>query len=324
MEISVVYQSPIFTNTNADQAIKDSVELAQYSDQIGLKRFWLAEHHGSNSFAGCSPEILIPRIASSTKNIRVGSGGVMLMHYSPYKVAENFRLLESMFPRRIDLGLGRAPGSDPFQAGALAYGSKTTGPEFFPTKMNDLRSFLSNQTPETKSFENVNVTPGLGDVPDTWLLVSSEQGADYASFFGLPMSLAYFINQDCLHLAKPYRENFQKSIFGDSPQVSVAVFAICAETNEEANLLASSASIWRENVSKGIFGPFPTLEEATKKIKDKDKEEGKSIVGDQKFVEGQLMKILEETNADELKIITICESMSSKKESYRLIKEIFS
>ena len=157
MEISVVDQSPIFTNTNADQAIKDSVELAQYSDQIGLKRFWLAEHHGSNSFAGCSPEILIPRIASSTKNIRVGSGGVMLMHYSPYKVAENFRLLESMFPRRIDLGLGRAPGSDPFQAGALAYGSKTTGPEFFPTKMNDLRSFLSNQTPETKSFENVNV-----------------------------------------------------------------------------------------------------------------------------------------------------------------------
>ena len=142
MEISVVDQSPIFTNTNADQAIKDSVELAQYSDQIGLKRFWLAEHHGSNSFAGCSPEILIPRIASSTKNIRVGSGGVMLMHYSPYKVAENFRLLESMFPRRIDLGLGRAPGSDPFQAGALAYGSKTTGPEFFPTKMNDLRSFF--------------------------------------------------------------------------------------------------------------------------------------------------------------------------------------
>lgn len=135
---------------------------------------------------------------------------------------------------------------------------------------------------------------------------------------------SYFINQDCLHLAKPYRENFQKSIFGDSPQVSVAVFAICAETNEEANLLASSASIWRENVSKGIFGPFPTLEEATKKIKDKDKEEGKSIVGDQKYVEGQLMKILEETNADELKIITICESMSSKKESYRLIKEIFS
>ena len=156
-----------------------------------------------------------------------------------------------------------------------------------------------------KNFENVNVTPWLGDVPDTWLLVSSEQGADYASFFGLPMSLAYFINQDCLHLAKPYRENFQKSIFGDSPQVSVAVFAICAETNEEANLLASSASIWRENVSK-------------------DKEEGKSIVGDQKYVEGQLMKILEETNADELKIITICESMSSKKESYRLIKEIFS
>ena len=137
MKISVVDQSPIFSNSSADQAIKDTRELAKYCDSLGLNRFWLAEHHGSSSFAGCSPEILIPSLASETESIRIGSGGVMLMHYSPYKVAENFRLLESLFPNRIDLGLGRAPGSDAYQAGALAYGSKTTGPEFFPTNMND-------------------------------------------------------------------------------------------------------------------------------------------------------------------------------------------
>ena len=175
MKISVVDQSPIFSNSNADEAIKETRDLAKYCDSLGLNRFWLAEHHGSTSFAGCSPEILIPSLAAQTESIRVGSGGVMLMHYSPYKVAENFRLLESLFPNRIDLGLGRAPGSDAYQAGALAYGSKTTGPEFFTTKMNDLKSFLEGSVSSTESFESVNVTPGLGELPEVWLLVSSRQ-----------------------------------------------------------------------------------------------------------------------------------------------------
>ncbi|GIR88411.1 MAG: hypothetical protein CM15mP86_18700 [Gammaproteobacteria bacterium] len=224
MKISAVDQSPIFSNTNADQAIRETKDLAKYCDSLGLNRFWLAEHHGSNSFAGCSPEILIPSLAAQTESIRVGSGGVMLMHYSPYKVAENFRLLESLFPNRIDLGLGRAPGSDAYQAGALAYGSKTTGPEFFATKMNDLKSFLEGSASSTQSFESVNVTPGLGEIPEVWLLVSSRQGAEYAAHFGLPMSLAYFIDPSCADLADLYRDNFQPSVFADRPKVSIGVF----------------------------------------------------------------------------------------------------
>ena len=238
MKISVVDQSPIFSNSSADQAIKDTRELAKYCDSLGLNRFWLAEHHGSSSFAGCSPEILIPSLASETESIRIGSGGVMLMHYSPYKVAENFRLLESLFPNRIDLGLGRAPGSDAYQAGALAYGSKTTGPEFFPTKMNDLKSFLEGSVSSTKSFESVNVTPGLGELPEVWLLVSSRQGAEYAAHFGLPMALAYFIDPSCIDLADVYRDNFQPSIFADKPKISVGVFSICADTDKEAEELS--------------------------------------------------------------------------------------
>ena len=325
MKISVVDQSPIFTNTNANQAIEETVRLAEFSDSIGLNRFWVAEHHGSTSFAGCSPEILMPRLAAATKKIRIGSGGVMLMHYSPYKVAENFRLLESLFPKRIDLGLGRAPGSDPYQAGALAYGSKTTGPEFFPTKMNDLRSFLSGEISSTESFESVSVTPGLGNLPEVWLLVSSQQGAEYAAQFGLPMSLAYFINQDCLHLAEIYRKNFVPSAFSEFPRISLGVFSICAETDKRAEELASSAALWRKNSQVGRFSAFPTMEESRSQINIESVTEtdNRTFVGSPTLVKDKLKPLLDKVVPEELKIITICEPFSARKESYQLINDTF-
>ncbi len=326
MKISAVDQSPIFSNTNADQAIRETKDLAKYCDSLGLNRFWLAEHHGSNSFAGCSPEILIPSLAAQTESIRVGSGGVMLMHYSPYKVAENFRLLESLFPNRIDLGLGRAPGSDAYQAGALAYGSKTTGPEFFATKMNDLKSFLEGSASSTQSFESVNVTPGLGEIPEVWLLVSSRQGAEYAAHFGLPMSLAYFIDPSCADLADLYRDNFQPSIFADRPKVSIGVFSVCADTDKEAEELSMSAAVWRHNSQKGNFGPFPTFEEAKDSISGDlvKTNDNKTFVGSPQTVRQKLQPILDKVNPEELKIITICEPFSSRVRSYDLINQSFS
>ena len=326
MKISAVDQSPIFSNTNADQAIRETKDLAKYCDSLGLNRFWLAEHHGSNSFAGCSPEILIPSLAAQTESIRVGSGGVMLMHYSPYKVAENFRLLESLFPNRIDLGLGRAPGSDAYQAGALAYGSKTTGPEFFATKMNDLKSFLEGSASSTQSFESVNVTPGLGEIPEVWLLVSSRQGAEYAAHFGLPMSLAYFIDPSCADLAGLYRDNFQPSVFADRPKVSIGVFSVCADTDKEAEELSMSAAVWRHNSQKGNFGPFPTFEEAKDSISGDlvKTNDNKTFVGSPQTVRQKLQPILDKVNPEELKIITICEPFSSRVRSYDLINQSFS
>ena len=326
MKISAVDQSPIFSNTNADQAIRETKDLAKYCDSLGLNRFWLAEHHGSNSFAGCSPEILIPSLAAQTESIRVGSGGVMLMHYSPYKVAENFRLLESLFPNRIDLGLGRAPGSDAYQAGALAYGSKTTGPEFFATKMNDLKSFLEGSASSTQSFESVNVTPGLGEIPEVWLLVSSRQGAEYAAHFGLPMSLAYFIDPSCADLADLYRDNFQPSVFADRPKVSIGVFSVCADTDKEAEELSMSAAVWRHNSQKGNFGPFPTFEEAKDSISGDlvKTNDNKTFVGSPQTVRQKLQPILDKVNPEELKIITIFEPFSSRVRSYDLINQSFS
>lgn len=326
MKISAVDQSPIFSNANADQAIRETKDLAKYCDSLGLNRFWLAEHHGSNSFAGCSPEILIPSLAAQTQSIRVGSGGVMLMHYSPYKVAENFRLLESLFPNRIDLGLGRAPGSDAYQAGALAYGSKTTGPEFFATKMNDLKSFLEGSASSTQSFESVNVTPGLGEMPEVWLLVSSRQGAEYAAHFGLPMSLAYFIDPSCADLADLYRDNFQPSVFADRPKVSIGVFSVCADTDKEAEELSMSAAVWRHNSQKGNFGPFPTFEEAKDSISGDlvKTNDNKTFVGSPQTVRQKLQPILDKVNPEEIKIITICEPFSSRVRSYDLINQSFS
>ena len=326
MKISAVDQSPIFSNSNADDAIKETRELAKYCDSLGLNRFWLAEHHGSSSFAGCSPEILIPSLASQTDSIRVGSGGVMLMHYSPYKVAENFRLLESLFPDRIDLGLGRAPGSDAYQAGALAYGSKTTGPEFFTTKMNDLKSFLEGSVSSTQSFESVNVTPGLGEIPEVWLLVSSRQGAEYAAHFGLPMSLAYFIDPSCADLADVYRDNFQPSIFTKEPRVSLGVFSICADTDKEAEELSLSAAAWRQNSQKGIFGSFPTLREAKESINGDlvETNDNKTFVGSSQSIRQKIQPLLDKVKPEELKIITICEPFSARVRSYDLINQSFS
>jgi luciferase family oxidoreductase group 1 len=245
----------------------------------------------------------------------------MLMHYSPYKVAENFRLLESLFPNRIDLGLGRAPGSDPYQAGALAYGSKTTGPEFFPTKMNDLKSFLSGEVSSTESFESVSVTPGLGNLPEVWLLVSSQQGAEYAAQFGLPMSLAYFINQDCLHLAEIYRKNFVPSAFSEFPRISLGVFSICAETDKRAEELASSAALWRNNSQVGKFSAFPTMEESRSQINAGS--DNRTFVGSPGLVKDKLKPLLDKVVPEELKIITICESFPARQESYQLINDIF-
>ena len=326
MKISAVDQSPIFSNSNADDAIKETRELAKYCDSLGLNRFWLAEHHGSSSFAGCSPEILIPSLASQTESIRVGSGGVMLMHYSPYKVAENFRLLESLFPDRIDLGLGRAPGSDAYQAGALAYGSKTTGPEFFTTKMNDLKSFLEGSVSSTQSFESVNVTPGLGEIPEVWLLVSSRQGAEYAAHFGLPMSLAYFIDPSCADLADVYRDNFQPSIFAKEPRVSLGVFSICADTDKEAEELSLSAAAWRQNSQKGIFGSFPTLREAKESINGDlvETNDNRTFVGSSQSIRQKIQPLLDKVKPEELKIITICEPFSTRVRSYDLINQSFS
>jgi luciferase family oxidoreductase group 1 len=158
LKLSVLDQSPIKAGSTAKEALLETIDLAQLSDALGYYRYWVAEHHASDALAGCSPEVLLGRLGTETKKIRIGSGGVMLPHYSPYKVAENFKLLETMYPNRVDLGVGRAPGTDPFTAAALRYGSPL-GPEYFPNMVADLQALLNDSDPKTPGMEHARAFP---------------------------------------------------------------------------------------------------------------------------------------------------------------------
>ncbi len=218
LKLSVLDQSPVRAGGNPRQALEETITLAQATENLGYSRYWLAEHHGTEGFAGSSPEILVTRVAAATNTIRVGSGGVMLSHYSPLKVAENFKLLENLYPGRIDLGIGRAPGSDGLTAAALAYGSEI-GIEYFPTKIADMMAFLSDEAPASEPFKTVRATPSVPQIPEVWLLGSSDQSAAYAAHFGLAYTFAHFITPQA---SKPildyYRANFKPSDMLAAPQ----------------------------------------------------------------------------------------------------------
>src|SRR5579884_2491055 len=173
--LSVLDQSPIRQGGTAQQAIEETLELAQVCDRLGYTRYWLAEHHNAGSLAGASPEILIGAVAARTRNLRVGSGGVMLSHYSPLKVAEQFRMLETLYPGRIDLGIGRAPGSDYVTARALAHGPGALGIEEFPRQIQDVLAYLRDEIPDGHAFAGVSAQPRGTTMPEPWLLGSSDQ-----------------------------------------------------------------------------------------------------------------------------------------------------
>lgn len=194
LRLSVLDQSPIRQGATPTQAIQETLELAQVCDQLGYHRYWLAEHHATGGLAGSCPEILIGQVAAKTQHLRVGSGGVMLSHYSSLKVAEHFRMLEALFPGRIDLGIGRAPGSDQKTAQALQHGPGSLPIEYFPRQIADLVGFLNNQLEPQHPFAGIEAMPTGASSPPLWLLGSSDQSAAYAAHFGCRFAFAHFIN----------------------------------------------------------------------------------------------------------------------------------
>lgn len=329
VRLSVLDQSPIRSGGTAAQALTESIELARHVEQLGYSRFWVAEHHGSTSFAGCSPEVLIARIAAETKSIRVGSGGVMLMHYSPYKVAENFLLLQTLYPGRVDLGVGRAPGSDGLTAQALAYGSPI-GVEYFLNKLQDLRTFVGGERPATASFSRVKATPRVNELPEFWLLGSSEQSALYAAELGMRYSVAHFLNPRESHeLAGLYRRNFKPSRECPEPCVNVGVFVLCAPSENEAEDLALTRDVWRLGLERGEPGPLPSVEEAkayvfsdeeVALIKQRRKH---AICGTPEAVHEKLQALAQLHQADELVVISNCHDFAVRKRSYSLLAQAF-
>lgn len=323
--LGVLDQSPISAGATAGEALQQTLELARTADRLGYARYWVAEHHNTTGLAGPAPEVLVASIAATTRSIRVGSGGVMLPHYSALKVAETFKLLETLHPGRIDLGIGRAPGGDQLTAATLR---RPSAQEDFPTQMQDLIGFLSDRNPQARV--RAIPDPGDGATPELWLLGSSDYSAMCAAHFGAAFSFAHFINPELgPTVAKAYRERFTPSRTLAAPRLGVGVSVLCADSEAEARRLAQSIGLWRLRLERGDPGPVPSVEEA-EAYPYSDAELARTahsarrlIVGAPEQVRAQLLDVANLYGADELTLLTLCHDPGARRRSYELVAEAF-
>lgn len=327
IKLSILDQSPISKGQTAEEALKATVRLAQVGEEYGYTRFWIAEHHDIEGFACPAPEIMIPYIALHTNSIRVGSGAVLLPHYKPFKVAEQFHLLSTLFPNRIDLGIGRAPGGSAEASLALSDNFlKNVGN--MPNLVEELLFYLYHKD---RSLEKPLLASPIPETPPTlWLLGTGKKSAHLAAEKGLPYAFGHFMSSDNgQEIIDRYITEFKPQQDRKKPYVIVAVSVVCAETNEKAEQLASSWFLWHILMKKMHGEAVPTIEEAMNyPFKKKEKEsinrlKKKIIVGDPPTVKQKLLEIKEMFSADELMIVTITHSERDKQKSYELIGEQF-
>ena len=332
VRLSVLDQSPIRKGGTAADAVRETLELAQICDRLGYHRYWLAEHHSSQALAGSTPEVLIARVASLTERMKIGSGGVMLPHYSSFKVAENFRMLETLFPGRIDVGIGRAPGSDQRTMRVLADGKpKWNDPAEYPLQVSDLVAWLHDALPDTHSARGVLAQPAGGTAPDVWLLGSSDESAELAAHFGLPFCFAHFINPDGGEgVTRAYRAHFQPSALHPEPKAMMAMGVMCAETDAEADLLSKSRELWAMRLrTQNEPGPFPPVEEALAAEKDAKTKafmaamRRRGVSGSPETVRAGIEEHATRYGVEEIMLVTISFDFAKRKRSYELIAQEF-
>lgn len=328
--LSVLDQSPIRSGGTAADAIRETLELAQVADRLGYHRYWVAEHHNSRGLAGSTPEVLIGQVAARTTRIRVGSGGVMLNHYSPLKVAENFRMLETLFPGRIDLGIGRAPGSDQRTAQALAHGPAAMGIEHFPDQVADLLGFVHNRVGPGHPFAGIRAMPDGPGAPELWLLGSSDQSAAIAAYLGTAFSFAHFINSEGgAAVTRAYAQQFRPSPYLAAPRASMAVFVVCADTEAGARRLALSRDLFLLWLSTGRSGAYPSAEEAeayrytARERAIVEHNRRRTIAGAPAQVKARLLDLGAQYGVDEFVIVTITHDFKARLRSYELLAEVF-
>ena len=325
LPFSVLDQSPISDDSTGAQALRNTIDLAKFAEELGYTRYWVAEHHGTPALACASPEVVIPAIAASTSRIRVGSGGVMLPHYSPVKVAETFSILSALTPNRIDLGIGRAAGTDPVTTFALQRDRRQAAPDDFPGQLAELVAYFADDMPADHPFARLAELPGRPELPDLWLLGSSPQSALWAAELGLPYAFADFINPRGAEIAAEYRRRFEPSRFGAKPYTTVAVWAVCAETDEEAQRIASSAKMMFTLFFRNHLIAIPPIDRALEFLAaqpqndDPFKTQRRAIVGSPATVRKGILDAVAEYEADEVMIVTITYSHADRRRSYELI-----
>jgi luciferase family oxidoreductase group 1 len=308
--LSVLDQSPIPEGSTAAAALANTLDLARLAEQLGYRRYWVAEHHGGHMLAGPAPEVLIPAIASATQTIRVGSGGVMLPHYSPFKVAEVFTLLAALYPGRIDLGLGRASGTDPRTAFALQRDRSKAMPDDFPQQLAELLGYLDGTLPEDHPFAHLtNALPE--ERPELWLLGSSEQSRIWATEGNLRYAFADFINPAGAAFAKPAG--------------AVAVWVVCAETEAEAQRLASSSRMTFSLLRRGRLIQVPPPERAVRYLAENGSASParRGVIGNPDQVRAGIEEIAQAYGTDEVIAVTITYDHEARRRSYELLAEAF-
>ena len=330
MKLSVLDQSPSAEGNTQDQAIRESVALAQRCDELRYHRYWVSEHHNSDSIVGTAPEVLMAAIAATTTRIRVGSAGVMLPHYSALKVAEQFRVLEAIAPGRIDLGVGRAPGSDRLTAFAL--NPYANAADEFPQQVRDLQAWVSGSPLlEGHPFRAISAHPSGPTHPDLWILGSSDYGARLAAHFGLPYAFAYFFSEgrgveEALQL---YRQNYRPSPEHPTPQATICVWALAADTEAEARRLLKTRENWRVGFEQGIRAALVTPEDAAaRSYTDAERAvveslRRKAIVGTAEQVATRLSELAQRLALDELVIVTWTFDAAPRHRSYELLAAAF-
>jgi luciferase family oxidoreductase group 1 len=329
LRIGVLDQSPISENSTGPDALRNTLDLARLADQLGYHRYWLAEHHATPMLACAAPEVMIAAIGERTQRIRIGSGGVMLPHYSPLKVAEVFSILSALYPGRIDLGIGRAPGTDQTAAFAMQRDRRQASPDDFPQQMAELIAYLENRMPANHPFARLAALPGRPHVPEVWLLGSSAQSAIWAAEAGLPYAFADFINPDGAGYAATYRESFQPSETLTEARVIVAPWAICAETDDEAQRLASSARMTRALLNRGQLIPVPPIDKALQFLAengsnaDSAARPRRAIIGSPSTVRKGIEAVAEAYGAEEAMVVTITYDHADRRRSYELLAEAF-
>jgi len=328
LRISVLDQSPVAEGSTGSQALRNTIDLARLTDDLGYHRYWVAEHHGGPSLAGPSPEVLIGPIASATTRLRVGSGGVMLPHYSPLKVAQSFSVLAGLFPGRIDLGIGRAAGTDPMTTFALQRDRRQAAPDDFPQQLAELLAYFDDSFPDGHALSRyVGTLPGRPETPEPWLLGSSDQSAIWAGELGLPYAFADFINPAGADIAALYRERFTPSHRLDAPRTAVAVWALAADSDEEAHRLAASSRMTFTLLRQGRLIPVPPPDKALRFLQSQGEtsvsRRRRSIVGTPDAVRAGIVDVAAQYGAEEAIVVTITYDHDARRRSYDLIADAF-
>ncbi|HEX5508314.1 MAG TPA: LLM class flavin-dependent oxidoreductase [Pseudolabrys sp.] len=328
--LSILDLSPVVTGSTGATSLRNTLDLARLADRLGFTRYWVAEHHNLPSIASAAPDLMMGQIAAITKHLRVGSGGVMLPNHAPLMVAERFKLLEGLYPGRIDLGLGRAPGTDPATSYALRRRQGISEDDDFLERFQELMLLESRAFPEGHPFRKIRAMPADVPLPPIYLLGSSDYSAQLSAQIGAAFAFAHhFANFDAVEAMRLYRDNFRPSPAHATPYGILTVHVVCADSDDEAERLASTVDLNFVRRAKGEYQPLASPEEAAAydySPVDRARmaqNRARLFVGGQKSVMARLEPLIAATKADEMMVTTMIHSHEARKHSYELLAQAF-